>query len=58
MQVWGTMLEGRVQLAPAAPKAAEGAEGRAAIESSADDTEVRQAAVEKLAALMTHGHGE
>lgn len=56
--MWGTMLEGRVQLAPAAPKAAEGAEGRAVIESSADDTEVRQAAVEKLAALMTHGHGE
>ncbi len=58
IQVWGTMLEGRVQPAPAAPKAAEGAEGRAAIESTADDTEVTQGAVEKLAALMNHGHGE
>ncbi len=59
IKVWGTMLEGRVQPAPAASTAtAEGAKGRADIESVVDDTEVMQAAAEKLAALMNHGHRE
>lgn len=58
IQVWGTMLEGRVQPAPAAPKAAEGAEGQSAIGSAVDHTEVTQATVAKLADVMNHGHDE
>ena len=58
IQVWGTMLEGRVQPAPAAPKATEGEEDGAPMRSAVDHTEVTQAVVEKLAALMTHDNGE
>jgi len=51
--VWGTMLEGRVQPAPAAPATAAVTEVTAA---TLDDTEVSDAAMRHLARLLSHNH--
>lgn len=53
---WGTMFEGRVQTAPAAPAAA-AVVRKQAMAAVTDDAEVTRAAVLQLAALMAHGHG-
>ena len=50
--VWGTMLEGRLQPAPATPQAAAGE----AMAASQDDAEVTRAAMQQPARLMDHDH--
>jgi hypothetical protein len=55
--VWGTMLEGRLQPAPATPQAAVGESSAGpAMAASQDDAEVTRAAMQQPARLMDHDH--
>jgi hypothetical protein len=57
IRVWGTVLEGRVQPAPAAPAtAAATAVTASTVAAAPDDAAVSGAAVLQLARLMDHGH--
>jgi hypothetical protein len=56
--VWGTMLEGRVQPAPAAPTAAAGPSAKPARAPAAADAELAQATAAQLGALLGHGHAD
>ena len=56
ISVWGTMLAGRVQPAPAAPVAAFAPKEPTAASAGPDAAEVSRAAILQLAAWLAHGH--
>jgi hypothetical protein len=59
IQVWGTMLEGRVQpVGGKQPKATPAVKGKAPLKAaSSDGAQVDRAVVASLASLMQHKHG-